>query len=171
VLEPESGELVEEWFVASREALDDWAMRWRGSLAAVAIEATPGRRWVARELQTVGFDVRLADSGELRAGAFRRDVAVWCRVLIACGVEFDIEEPRRERWKCEGMSESAFAIRRDSIRQAAAGRAPVRKSPSAVELMSSDPIPAALPVRTHVPTRTSSDSTRVASGRSLRIWP
>jgi transposase len=67
VLEPESGELVEERFAASREALGEWAMRWQGRLAAVAIEATSGWRWAARELQAGGFDVRLVDPGELRA--------------------------------------------------------------------------------------------------------
>jgi hypothetical protein len=48
------------------------------------------------------------------------------------------------------------------------GRAPVRKSRSAAELMSSAPIPAASPVRTHAPMRASSDSTRVATETSLR---
>src|SRR5919201_7083907 len=67
VLEAESGELVEERFPASGEALGDWAMRWRGRLAAVAIEATTGWRWVARELQAAGFDVRLADPGQAKA--------------------------------------------------------------------------------------------------------
>jgi hypothetical protein len=45
VLDPESGELVEERFAASREALGEWAMRWQGRLVAVAIEATTGWRW------------------------------------------------------------------------------------------------------------------------------
>jgi len=53
--------------------------------------------------------------------------------------------------------------------QSAAGRAPVRNSRSAVELMSSRPIPAAVPVRRHAPMRTSNDSTRVARGTSVRI--
>lgn len=66
-LEPEGGEMVEERFPASREALSDWAMRWQGKLGVVAIEATTGWRWVARELQAAGLDVRLADPGELRA--------------------------------------------------------------------------------------------------------
>ena len=36
-LDPASGELVEERFPASREALSEWAERWKGRLAAVAI--------------------------------------------------------------------------------------------------------------------------------------
>jgi hypothetical protein len=57
VLDPVSGELRESRFTPSRETLADWAMQWQGKLAAVAIEATTGWRWVARELQAQGFEV------------------------------------------------------------------------------------------------------------------
>ena len=67
VLEPESGELVEERFPASREALIGWAQKWDGKLDAVALEATTGWRWVARELQERGIDVRLTDPGRASA--------------------------------------------------------------------------------------------------------
>jgi transposase len=66
VLDGESGEVVEER-LAGREALADWAMRWRGRVEAVAIEATTGWRWVARELQAHGLEVRLADPGQAKA--------------------------------------------------------------------------------------------------------
>src|SRR5207302_3323034 len=56
VFDSESGELVEERF-AGREALLDWAMRCRGRVEAVALEATTGWRWVARELQGLGVEV------------------------------------------------------------------------------------------------------------------
>src|SRR5204862_345708 len=69
VLDPDSGELSESRFEPSRERLTDWAMQWQGKLAAVAIEATTGWRWVARELQAHGFEVRLVDPG--RASALR----------------------------------------------------------------------------------------------------
>src|SRR3954453_24270161 len=69
VLDPGSGELRERRFAPSREALADWAMEWQGKLAAVAIEATTGWRWVARELQARGFEVHLVDPG--RASALR----------------------------------------------------------------------------------------------------
>ena len=36
VLDPESGEVVEERFSADRESLTRWADPWRGRLAAVA---------------------------------------------------------------------------------------------------------------------------------------
>src|SRR6266702_1994947 len=60
VLDPESGEVVEERFSADRESLARWAEQWRGRVAAVAIEATTGWRWVWRELVDRGFEGRLA---------------------------------------------------------------------------------------------------------------
>ncbi len=53
VLDPETGEVVEERFSADRESLARWAERWHGRVAAVAIEATTGCRWVWRELAGV----------------------------------------------------------------------------------------------------------------------
>jgi transposase len=90
VLDPDSGELAERRFTPSREALADWAMQWQGRLAAVAIEATTGWRWVARELQARGFEVHLVDPG--RASALRgrrrqpktdRLDARWLALLLA----------------------------------------------------------------------------------------
>ena len=72
VLEPESGELVEQRFAASREALAAWAREWNGRLDVVAIEATTGWRWVAHELQALGIDVRLTDPGQASALQGRR---------------------------------------------------------------------------------------------------
>jgi transposase len=66
-LDPASGELVDARFPATREALHDWAMPLRRELAAVAIEATTGWRWVWRELRALGLDVRLVDPGQARA--------------------------------------------------------------------------------------------------------
>jgi transposase len=90
VLDAETGELVQERLPASREALDDWATRWAGKLEAVALEATTGWRWVARELQARGVDVRLCDPGEARAlgGSKRRPKtdrldAAWLAWLLA----------------------------------------------------------------------------------------
>src|SRR5919204_4727547 len=90
VLDPETGELRERRFAATREELADWAMEWRGRLAAVAVEATTGWRWVARDLQACGFEVRLVDPG--RASALRgrrrqpktdRLDARWLALLLA----------------------------------------------------------------------------------------
>jgi hypothetical protein len=58
VLDPDSGVVVEERFAADRGGLARWAEQWRGRVAAVAIEATTGWRWVWRELVADGFEVR-----------------------------------------------------------------------------------------------------------------
>ena len=68
VLNPDDGEvLAEERFKASRERLVAWIEKWDGKLDAVAIEATTGWRWVTRELQARGIDVRLTDPGQASA--------------------------------------------------------------------------------------------------------
>lgn len=92
VLDSDSGRFEDERF-DGREALVDWAMRWQGKLAAVAIEATTGWRWVARELQAAGLDVRLADPVRARAlrGRGRRPKtdrldARWLARLLAAGM-------------------------------------------------------------------------------------
>jgi transposase len=66
VLDVDSGETVERLFGATREELNDWAMP-QGRLAAVAIEATNGWRWVWRELSARGLDVRLVDPAQAKA--------------------------------------------------------------------------------------------------------
>jgi transposase len=90
VLDPDSGELSERRFAAGRDQLDDWAMEWQGKLAAVAIEATTGWRWVARDLQARGFEVRLVDPGRASALQGRRRKpktdrldARWLALLLA----------------------------------------------------------------------------------------
>jgi transposase len=89
VLDGGSGEVVEER-LAGRDALADWAMRWRERVEAVAIEATTGWRWVARVLLEAGFDVRLTDPGQAKAlqGRKRRAKtdrldARWLALLLA----------------------------------------------------------------------------------------
>jgi transposase len=72
VLDPESGEVVEERFAADRDSLARWAEPWRGRVGAIAIEATTGWRWVWRELAADGFDVRLAEPVQTRALLGRR---------------------------------------------------------------------------------------------------
>jgi transposase len=90
VLDPDSGELSESRFEPSRERLTDWAVEWKGRLAAVAVEATTGWRWVARQLEADGFEVDLVDPG--RASALRgrrrqpktdRLDARWLALLLA----------------------------------------------------------------------------------------
>src|SRR4051794_26101112 len=90
VLDPASGEITEERFKASREALVAWIEACAGGLDVVAIEATTGWRWVARELQGRGIDVRLTDPGQASAlqGARKRPKtdrldARWLVMLLA----------------------------------------------------------------------------------------
>ncbi len=87
VLDVESGETSERRFGATWEELKDWAMPLQGTLAAVAIEATNGWRWVWRELSARGFDVRLVDPAQAKAlrGRIKRAKtdARWRCVLLA----------------------------------------------------------------------------------------
>src|SRR5258707_15614457 len=66
VLDVETGETVERRFGATREELSDWAMPLQGTLAAVAIEATNGWRWVWRGLRARGFDVGPVEPGQAK---------------------------------------------------------------------------------------------------------
>jgi transposase len=74
VLEPGTCEIIEERFKASTDALVAWLEKWDGRLDVVAIEATTGWRWVARELQGRGVEVKLTDPGQASAlqGARKR---------------------------------------------------------------------------------------------------
>jgi transposase len=90
VFDPETGEVSESRFAATREGLEHWAMQQPGELAAVAIEATTGWRWVVRDLHARGFDVRLADPVQAKAlrGRTRRAKtdrldARWLAFLLA----------------------------------------------------------------------------------------
>lgn len=67
VLDPGGGEIAEERFKASREELAAWIEKWDGQLDVVAIEVTTGWRWVTRELQARGIEVRLTDPGQASA--------------------------------------------------------------------------------------------------------
>jgi transposase len=67
MLDTSSGEVSDARFPATREALQHGAMPLREGVAAVAIEATTGWRWVWRELSALGFDVRVVDPGQARA--------------------------------------------------------------------------------------------------------
>jgi transposase len=90
LLEPTSGELHDARFPATREALREWAMPLRGRVAAVAIEATSGWRWIWRELSALGFEVQLAEPAQTRALRGRKRKAKndrldarWLTLLLA----------------------------------------------------------------------------------------
>jgi len=125
VLDPDSGELRESRFEPSRERLTDWAMRWQGKLAAVAIEATTGWRWVARELQAHGFEVRLVDPG--RASALRgrrrqpktdRLDARWLALLLARAMLPEAWIPPLEIQRLRDLTRLRQAIAEDRARWA-----------------------------------------------------
>ena len=104
VLNPDDGEvLAEERFKASREQLVAWIEKWDGKLDVVAIEATTGWRWVTRELQARGIDVRLTDPGQASAlqGNRKRPKtdrldARWLVVLLARELLPDAWAPPQE---------------------------------------------------------------------------
>jgi hypothetical protein len=116
VLDPDSGELRESRFTPSRETLADWAMQWQGKAAAVAIEATTGWRWVARELQAQGFEVHLVDPGRASALRGRRrqpktDLkGVKTMFTHAAAREYPCTRPpsrsRRWTWPCGGSADA-----------------------------------------------------------------
>jgi hypothetical protein len=78
MLDVETGETSERRFGATREELNDWAMPLQGRLAAVAIEATNGWRWVWRELSAGGFDV--LERGWQRHRVDLDETPLYCRV-------------------------------------------------------------------------------------------
>jgi hypothetical protein len=69
-LDPVSGELSKCRFAASRELLDEWAMRRRGVVSVVAVGATTSWRWAVAGLQRarVGGAAGRPGPGERVAG-------------------------------------------------------------------------------------------------------
>jgi len=105
VLDPASGEIAEARFPATRDALHEWAMPLQGTVAAVAVEATCGWRWVWRELSALGsFEVRLAEPAQTRALKGRKRKAedrpprcALARALAGEGDAADLVDPARGR--------------------------------------------------------------------------
>ena len=98
VVDPESGQIWEQRFGADRDELRRWALRWRPKLQAVALEATTGWRWVARELQALGLDVRLADPGQTKALQGRKRRAKTDRLDARYGALLLAKEMLPEAW-------------------------------------------------------------------------
>jgi len=124
VLDPESGEVVEERFSADRESLARWADRWRGRLEPVAIEATTGWRGVWRELVAKGFEVRLAEPLQARALLSRRRSAKTDRLDARELEDRELERLIRHVF-CESRETygaSAFEFSRLGMADACGGR-------------------------------------------------
>jgi transposase len=66
-LEVQSGVTSEARFAADRRSLQVWVDGFEGRLQTVAIEATTGWKWIARELEACGVEVLLLDPGEAAA--------------------------------------------------------------------------------------------------------
>jgi len=125
VLDPASGEVTEARFPATREALADWESGWRGELKAVAIEATCGWRWVTRELQACGIEVRLAEPAQARAlqGKKRRAKtdrldARWLVMLLAKEMLPDSWLPPEDIQRLRDLTRLRQALRHDRTRWA-----------------------------------------------------
>lgn len=71
-VEEGSGAVAEARFAADREALARWVDSFAGRLGRVAIEATTGWKWVARELSARGVEVVLVDPSEAAARKGRK---------------------------------------------------------------------------------------------------
>jgi transposase len=98
VLDLESGTLGERRFPASQQALEEWAAPYRGKLAAVAVEATSGWRWVVARLQALGFQVQLVDPGRASALKGRRRGPKTDRLDARWLVELLARELAPESW-------------------------------------------------------------------------
>ena len=85
----DAGEITQERFDASPAGLADWLAR-NPDVRCVAIEATSGWRWVARELGSLGVEVTLVDpvqarglQGRRRSPKTDRLDARWLALLLA----------------------------------------------------------------------------------------
>jgi transposase len=120
-LDPSSGELTEARLPATREALAGWD----GRLAAVAIEATCGWRWVARELQAAGVEVRLAEPVQARALKGRKRQAKtdkldarWLATLLAKEMLPTSWLPPQDIQRLRDLTRLRQALRHDRTRWA-----------------------------------------------------
>jgi transposase len=125
VLDPDSGELSDARFAATREALRDWAMPLQGRVVAVAVEATSGWRWVWRELSALGFEVRLAEPAQTRALRGRKRQAKndrldarWLALLLAKQMLPQSWIPPEDIQRLRDLTRLRAALRNDRTRWA-----------------------------------------------------
>jgi hypothetical protein len=109
VLDRADGEITEERFKASREALVAWLQKWDGKLEAVALEGTTGWRWVARELQSRGIAVQLTDAGQASALRGQSKRAKTDRSKPAATIN---RRPANRRFKAFGGADRASEVSR-----------------------------------------------------------
>jgi transposase len=121
----EVGEVVEERFAASAEALREWLRRQPVPLRCVAVEATTGWRWVARELERLGVEVRLIDpvqarglQGRRRSPKTDRLDARWLALLLARNLAPEAWAPPAEIQRLRDLTRLRKALRDDHTRWA-----------------------------------------------------
>ena len=123
VLDPGSGEIVDARMPATREALREWARPLCASVAAVALEATGGWRWVWRELSALGLEVQLAEPAQARALRGRKRKAKndrldarWLALLLARQMLPQSWIPPEEIQRLRDLTRMRQALRHDRTR-------------------------------------------------------
>jgi hypothetical protein len=123
VLEPESGELVEEWFVASREALDDWAMR---KSQASTLDAYARKKARHDECVRCGAGWRPASSSTLRT-----EVAETAMPRPLSSPTIRLDSPSRDEGSVRGASARAPVARASGARTSTGARSAAGASEAA----------------------------------------
>jgi transposase len=120
----EAGEIDQQRFDASPAGLAEWLRRNPG-VRCVAIEATSGWRWVARELQRLGVEVRLVDpvqarglQGRRRSPKTDRLDARWLALLLARNLAPAAWAPPEEIQRLRDLTRLRKALRDDHTRWA-----------------------------------------------------
>jgi transposase len=123
LLDPASGEMSDARMPATREALRAWARPLRGQVAAVALEATSGWRWLWRELEALDFEVQLAEPAQARALRGRKRTAKndrldarWLAVLLAKQMLPQSWIPPEEIQRLRDLTRLRQALRHDRTR-------------------------------------------------------
>ena len=116
-LESDSGDVSESRISADRPSLHAWVDGFKGQLERVAIEATTGWKWIARELQARGVQVLLLDPGEASAkkGKKRRPKtdrldARFLLTLLAAGIAPEAWLPPKEIQELRALTRTRKAL-------------------------------------------------------------
>jgi len=116
-LDEESGLTSEARLTADRPSLHAWVDGFQGRLETVAIEATTGWKWIARELRGRGVEVRLLDPGEAAARKGRKRRAKTDRLdarfllsLIATGMAPEAWLPPQEIQELRALTRTRKAL-------------------------------------------------------------
>jgi transposase len=121
----DAGQLMEQRFDASPAALAEWLEGQPSPVHCVAIEATSGWRWVARELARLGVEVRLVDpvqarglQGRRRSPKTDRLDARWLALLLARDLAPAAWAPPEEIQRLRDLTRLRKALRDDHTRWA-----------------------------------------------------